>query len=190
MMLCIRLKILKTSSALALTIALCLVAAGQNLAPAGEDGIVVRNCSCYRERPGWDGPNVGKIMTTPIKNGGERVAVPAMGRIESLSDPVYWYIAKVENAGHRVARAVVWEYRVTEKATHNIIAHRFRSELKLKPGGRAELKEFSYEQPSPVVSANSGGKKYRETFEEAVVILRVEYSDGSAWEAKLSKENN
>ena len=179
---CVRTKTAKASSALALTLALCLTAAGQNPAPAVGHGILVRSHGWHRERPGWDRqvPDRG----VPVRGGAGSYGVSVEGGAVALPRPIYWYKARVGNEGRREARAVVWEYRVTEKATGRVTAHRFRSEVRLKPGARAELKASSYEQPSGVVSAESGGKGHREAFEEAVVIVRVEYADGGAWEVK------
>lgn len=179
---CVWTKIAKASPALALTLALCLVASGQNAAPAAGHGIEVRGHGWHRERPGWDRqlPDRG----VPVRGGAGSYGVSVEGGAVSVTRPVYWYRAKVENGGRREARAVVWEYRVTEKATGRVTARRFRSGLRLKPGARAELKAFSYEQPSDVVSAASGGKRHSEAFEDAVVVVRVEYSDGGVWEAK------
>ena len=179
---CVRANIAKLSPALALTLALCWVAAGQTSAPAAGHGLVVRGCSWHRERPGWD--RQVPAHGVPVRGASGSYSVSVEGGAITVGPPVYWYKAKVENEGRREARAVVWEYRVTEKATREVTTHRFRSELKLKPGAKAELKALGYEPPSGVVSAASGGKKYREAFEEAVVIMRVEYAEGGAWEAK------
>jgi hypothetical protein len=175
-------RIAKALTASALMLAVCVLAAGQDSTSGGGHGVVVRSYGWQRERPGWDRPAVDRGM--PLGDGSHSGGIPAVGGVEPLPEPGYRYKAKVENAGRRQVRAVVWEYRVTERATRRATAHRFRSALRLKPGASAELRAFAYVQPSGVVSADSAGKEYREAFEETVVILRVEYADGSAWEAK------
>lgn len=177
--------ILNVSLALAATFGLLAGAAGQKSPPAGGGGIAVRGYSWSREIPGLNSTTIERGVPGPAVDAHEGGGVPPLsGGLTTVPKAGYRYRVKVENVGRREARAVVWEYRVTEKATREVTAHRFRSELRLRPGARADLKEFSREQPSGVVSADSGGRKYREAFEEAVVILRVEYEDGGAWEPR------
>ena len=172
--------ILKKSSVLMLLLAFCVVTPGQNPVPSGGHGIVVLKHSLKSARPGWDHQRAFGVG--PADRSG-RTGPPVPLSAEAPTRLGYWYKARVENAGARQVRAIVWDYQVTEKATRRVTSHRFQT-LKLKPGASKELRVFSYAPPSSVVSADSGGKKRREAFEEAVVILRVEYADGSAWEMK------
>ncbi|MDQ3743975.1 MAG: hypothetical protein M3444_06320 [Acidobacteriota bacterium] len=173
--------ILKKSSVVVLLLAFCVVAPGQNPVPSGGHGIVVLKHSLKSARPGWDHQRAFGVG--PADRSG-RADPPVPLSAEAPPRLGYWYKARVENAGGRQVRAIVWDYQVVEKATQRVTSHRFRQTLKLKPGASKELRVFSYAPPSSVVSADSGGKKRREAFEEAVVIVRVEYADGSAWEMK------
>lgn len=173
--------ILKKSAALMLSLAFCVVTPGQNPVPSGGHGIVVRKYSWKSARPGWDHQRAFGVG--PADSSG-RADPPSPLSAEAPPRLGYWYKARVENAGTREVRAIVWDYQVIETATRRVTSHRFRQRLKLKPGASKELRVFSYATPSSVVSADSGGKKRREAFEESVVILRVEYADGSAWEMK------
>jgi hypothetical protein len=171
--------ILKKLHAPLLVLACCVAAHAQSPPTAGAHGLVVKKSSWRSYRPGWDRRR-GAAMGPPRDSTGKMNPPLVIG-----ADPVprlgYLYKAKVENAGRREARAVVWEYRFIEKGTRRVTAHRFRAVRSLRPGAKAELKGFSYAQPSEVVGAESAGRKHREAFDEEVVIVRVEYADGGVW---------
>ncbi len=169
--------ILKKSFAWALVFAFGLTAQAQNPSAVEGHGIVLLKQSWNSYRPGWDRRTVGGMG--PVRDSSGQINPPILSRGDPLSRIGYRYKVKVSNRGQREARAIVWEYRVIEKITRQTTAHRFRSRLKLNPGASAELKEFSYAQPSNTISTNSAGKNYKAAFDEEVVIVRVEYADGS-----------
>lgn len=95
----------------------------------------------------------------------------------------YQYKAKVSNAGSKTVAIIDWEYIFTEKRTHEISHHKFRSQAKIKPGKTKGLEGISLSPPSPVISIESMSKdkKSPSPFAEEVVINRVEYTDGTVW---------
>jgi hypothetical protein len=94
----------------------------------------------------------------------------------------YKYRAKVTNVGGKNIRAIVWEYQFTEVGSREVHSHRFRTVTRIGPGRSKELVAFSYAPPSRTINVASLGLKGSKPFEEQVLIDRVEYSDGSAWQ--------
>jgi hypothetical protein len=99
----------------------------------------------------------------------------------------YQYRATVKNAGAKTIKAVSWDYVIFDDERHEEIARQsFVSRKKIKPGETKELEEVSVSPPTHVVSAAGSGT--RSGFTERIVINRVEYTAGPAWERQASKQ--
>jgi hypothetical protein len=95
----------------------------------------------------------------------------------------YVHRAKVRNDGPKTVRAVVWEYVFADPETKEEVGrHRHRSAVRIRPGKIGELTGRSPSPPARVVRAAEGEKKERAVYSEQVVVRRVEYADGSAWQ--------
>jgi hypothetical protein len=96
----------------------------------------------------------------------------------------YTYSVKLRNKGAKAIRALVWEYVFADPETGNEVG-RFRHEgrVKIGPGKSGGLTFRTLSPPSGVVSAGRLGRGEGEQFAESVVILRVEYADGTVWSA-------
>jgi hypothetical protein len=97
----------------------------------------------------------------------------------------YTYQAKIMNASAKTVQTIFWEFQFTEKADRaNVSRRQFVCRSHVKPEKNASLEVFSRNGPSSVVSINTLKKNANESFEGVVVINRVEYEDGTAWQRK------
>ncbi len=97
----------------------------------------------------------------------------------------YRFIYKVEiqNSGTKAVRAVDWDYVFLDANTQDELGRRqFSSQEKIAPGKTKELKFFIATPPTQKVSVNSLDKNERANLNETVVIVRIEYADGSVWQ--------
>lgn len=95
------------------------------------------------------------------------------------------YVVKLKSASTKPIERIFWEYQFKETANPaNVTRRRFRCNVKVKPEQAKDLEIFSLGGPSEVISVKSLSKGSGNQFQEAVVIDRVEYADGSSWQLK------
>jgi hypothetical protein len=95
------------------------------------------------------------------------------------------YVVKFKSASAKAIERIFWEYQFRETANSaNVTRRRFLCNVKIKPAQARDLQIFSLGGPSDVVSVKSLAKGSGNQFQEAVVIDRVEYADGSVWQLK------
>jgi hypothetical protein len=95
------------------------------------------------------------------------------------------YVVKLRSASAKAIERIFWEYQFKETANPaNVTLRRFLCNVKMKPEQAKDLEIFSLGGPSDVVSVKSLAKESGNQFQEAVVIGRVEYADGSFWQLK------
>jgi hypothetical protein len=88
----------------------------------------------------------------------------------------------LQNNDTRSIKAIDWDYIFFDVLNENELGRRqFTSEEKIAPGKTKELKFFISTPPTKTISVNSLNKREREGLSEAVVIVRIEYADGSSW---------
>ncbi|HEY0004412.1 MAG TPA: hypothetical protein VGB17_06345 [Pyrinomonadaceae bacterium] len=95
----------------------------------------------------------------------------------------YIYRAKVKNTGTKQVKAVYWQYEIN--ASENPLdssVRQFFCTQSIKPDENKELKVLSPLSPTKVVNVAGAGKKPEKSSGEKVVINRIEYTDGSAWQ--------
>ncbi|HEY6045859.1 MAG TPA: hypothetical protein VIU65_04605 [Pyrinomonadaceae bacterium] len=114
----------------------------------------------------------------------ERAANKTPGPKISANDG-YTYQAKIQNSSTKTVQAVFWEFQFTEKAEPaNVTRRQFVCRARLKPEKSGSLEVFSRNGPSSIVSVSALQKNANEAFEGVVIINRVEYEDGTAWQRK------
>lgn len=97
----------------------------------------------------------------------------------------YEYRVKFRNSGGKAVEVLFWEYRFTETANPSNVARRqFLCGVGIKPGKDKEVISFSVSGPSNVVSAGSLATEAGPSYNEKVVVNRVEYADGTIWQRK------
>jgi hypothetical protein len=93
------------------------------------------------------------------------------------------YQTKIQNNSVKPVAVVFWEYQFREKGSPKILSRRqFVCLAKVKPAKTRDLEIFTLAAPSSVVSVKSLSKKSEPTFDETVIINRVEFDDGSIWQ--------
>lgn len=95
----------------------------------------------------------------------------------------FLYSVQVRNSSDKVIKAVDWDYVFFDVNNQDELGRRqFRSEERISPGKAKELKYFITTPPTQTVSIHSLDKNERANLGEVVVIVRVEYLDGSVWQ--------
>jgi hypothetical protein len=65
--------------------------------------------------------------------------------------------------------------------------HRFESQVNIRPGKSEKLIGRSAAPPAQVVNVSKSNKQSRDQFAESLSIRRIEYADGTAWQAPTNK---
>jgi hypothetical protein len=98
--------------------------------------------------------------------------------------PRYIFIYKVlvKNGGDKAIRSIDWDYVFLDAGTGNEInRQQFTSDQKIGSGKTGELKVIVNRSPTRTISADALNKNEREGLSEQVVVIRIEYADGSVW---------
>jgi hypothetical protein len=97
----------------------------------------------------------------------------------------FTYHARIQNNSTKAVKSVFWEYRFKENANPaNVARRQFVCTAKMKPEKTKDLEIFTLTAPTGVVSVGSLAKKSTKDFDESVIINRIEFEDGSAWQRK------
>lgn len=92
----------------------------------------------------------------------------------------FMYKVKVENKGEKKIKAISWEYVFLDPVNQSVISrHKFLSKVGINPGQRKEISALTVKRPMQVVSAETANLAPV----ERVVIMKVDYSDGTSWSA-------
>ena len=97
----------------------------------------------------------------------------------------FTYQAKIQNKSPKMWKLIFWEFQFKEKTNPaNVSRRQFVCLAKVKPEKTADLEIFTLSAPTGVVSVNTLKNKAGRDFDETVIVNRVEYEDGSAWQRK------
>jgi hypothetical protein len=95
----------------------------------------------------------------------------------------YTYQLKIQNVSPKVIRNVFWEYEFTQVGNTTNVTHRkFMCGGDIKPDRQKQIEIFSLVGPSEVVNVKTLDKGAADKFRAAVIINRVEYTDGTVWQ--------
>jgi len=98
-------------------------------------------------------------------------------------DTTYVYKIKAKNNGLKTIKALYWEYQFLYPDTQRVLGtHRAVSSKKLLPGKTTVFKAEMAEPPVAFVSNAEFDKEFQLKFTERLIILRVDYTDGSVWQ--------
>lgn len=100
--------------------------------------------------------------------------------------PRYAFIYKVsvKNIGAKTIKELDSDYIFFDSATGQEIGrHQFASTEIIGPGKSKELSFFIPSPPTKTISIYALDKKERVNLGEAVVLVRIEYADGSFWQS-------
>lgn len=97
----------------------------------------------------------------------------------------YRYKVSVRNGGEKAIKSIDWDYVFLDPLTQaEVERHQFTSDGKIGPGKEKEFSVFHLAPPTRTVSAQTGSRKDAPPFLERIVLVRVEYADGTAWPAR------
>ena len=93
------------------------------------------------------------------------------------------YKTSIRNDGTKTIKSIDWDYVFYEAGSRTEMGRRqFTSSEKIQPGKTKELKFFIKGPPTRTISVNALNKNERVNLGEEIVIVRVEYEDGSVWQ--------
>jgi hypothetical protein len=179
--------------------------------PAVSPEVSVLKFSWSKERVGWQGdPFSGPVENfdemrvrarnekriSDAKKGGNSAEVDKLSRDARSDDALiaeihkntparYKFVYKtlVQNSGAKPIKVIDWDYVFFDTQTQAEQGRRqFSSMTTIAPGKTKELKFFIASPPTRTISVNSLDKNERANLGEAVVIVRIEYGDGSVWQ--------
>lgn len=94
----------------------------------------------------------------------------------------FLYKVSVKNNDKKGIKLIDWDYIFFDKETGlELQRHQFTSEEKIASGKTKELKVFISNPPTQIISVNALNKNERVGLGERVLLVRIEYADGSVW---------
>ena len=187
-----------------------VVAEAQSVSSSFSDAsdVVVVKHSWSKERIGWEGDPFGGPVETfdDIRrrmadqrridrargsgNVGEANKVEREMRSEQVikarppAPPRYGFLYRVslKNLGEKTVKSVDWDYVFIDSTTQIVTGRlEFTSDAKVEPGKRKEISAMSRRPPAATVSIYQLDKNERKGLDGQVVIVRLEYTDGTVW---------
>jgi lipoprotein NlpI len=151
-------------------------------------------------------PPVATVTTTPVSQSGLRVLGDptakdqpgppplldplgtALPTNRSRSDTVvrgvhYKFSALIKNTGSKTITNVHWAYLLVPPEPEEAFAYVFTTKISIPPGKEKTLRDQLPTRVLPATQTKAPTPKNRGLFKERVVILRLDYSDGSTWKS-------
>jgi hypothetical protein len=95
----------------------------------------------------------------------------------------YLYKLTLRNDGVKTIKSIDWDYLFLDPITQQELArHQFTSDETIKPGKRKEVSVLYLIPPLRTIPVQTLNKKDRARISEQVVVMRIQYSDGSFWQ--------
>jgi len=182
-----------------------------NVAAQESVGAEVLKCSWSKERIGWEGdPFRGPIENfdevrartrnekriEDAKRGSsadiDRIRQEAKADAANIetqhksvpSRYVFVYKTTIKNVSNKTIKLIDWDYVFRDKGTDaELNRQQFTSEEKITPGKAKELTVVIRKPPTQTVSVTSLNTSERDSLKGEVVLVKIEYSDGSVWQA-------
>ncbi|HET6863415.1 MAG TPA: hypothetical protein VFH91_10210 [Pyrinomonadaceae bacterium] len=125
------------------------------------------------------GPEVDKIKTEAKADAAniatQHKTVPARY--------VFMYKLTVKNSSSKTIKSIDWDYVFLDRATGSELGRReFTSVEKVSPGKSKELTVVISKPPTQTVSLTALNSNERDAMLELVSLVRIEYTDGTAWQ--------
>ena len=93
------------------------------------------------------------------------------------------YKTTVKNLSSRTVKIIDWDYIFFDSSSEGEIGRQqFTSEEKIAPGKAKELRVVINKPPTQTVSITSLNTSERNTLKEKVVLVRIEFTDGTVWQ--------
>lgn len=101
----------------------------------------------------------------------------------------YKFTASIRNTGSKTIEAVEWAYVFYPKDRREPIAYVFATRANIPPGKDKNLTDQMLSMVNSQANSKLPTKDNRELFEERVVLLRLDYTDGSSWQTSGAVNN-
>ncbi len=179
------------------------------LAQAGGSDVVILKCSWQKERI-RPRPSLASLASrdeliqqsqreqqlAAAKNVGDRGKVAkletqisnhqkatAQASQTELPRDGYRYKLTLQNDSVKTIKSIDWDYLFLEPITQQELAHhQFTSDETIKPGKRKEVSVLYLIPPLKTISVQTLNKKDPARISEQVVVVHIQYSDGSFWQ--------
>jgi hypothetical protein len=99
---------------------------------------------------------------------------------------VFVYKTTVKNLSDKAIKSIDWDYVFFDRETETELGRReFTSEEKISPGKAKELTVTITKPPTQTISLTALNSGERKSLVERVVIMRIDYADGTVWQRPL-----
>ena len=96
---------------------------------------------------------------------------------------VFVYKATIKNDGDKIIKAIDWDYIFLDRGTENEVGRQqFTSEEKISPGKTKELVVTISKPPTKTISLTALNDNERGTLDGRVILVRIDYADGTSWQ--------
>lgn len=93
------------------------------------------------------------------------------------------YTVTLRNNGSKTIKSIDWDYLFIDPTNRaEVSRHQFTSDETIKPGKTKEVGVLYEVPPVKTISAKLSDGKKPLPYEEQVVLMRIQYSDGSHWQ--------
>jgi len=99
----------------------------------------------------------------------------------SLRGVDYKFVALIKNTGSKAITSVQWAYFFVPPNPHEGFAFVFTTKIRIPPGKDKNLRDQVPSAVIPATQSNAPASHNRALSKERVVILRLDYADGSSW---------
>jgi len=177
---------------------------------AQEPGVEVVKSSWSKERIGWErdpfsGPienfdetrtrqrNERRIEDAKRGNSSEidkirreanaDAANTAVKHKDTPSRYVFVYKTTIKNGSAKAIKSIDWDYIFLERGTESEIGRQqFTSDEKIGAGKTKELIITISKPPTRTISLTALNKNERESLDGRVIVVRIDYADGTSWQ--------
>lgn len=99
---------------------------------------------------------------------------------------VFVYKTTVKNLSDKAIKSIDWDYVFFDRETETELGRReFTSEEKISPRKAKELTVTITKPPTQTISLTALNTGERKSLVERVVIMRIDYTDGTVWQRPL-----
>lgn len=169
--------------------------------PEGPPAVQIVKYSWSKERIAWEKDPFGATIesfqearsrvsterrsVSVLVERSERVEKAAKSRPPPPPRYAFNYKLSVHNAGPKAIKEIDWDYVFRDAATGEELGRRqFTSVEKIGPGKRKDLSVLLSAPPTQRISLNTLGKREHDGLVEQVIVVRILYDDGTAWQAR------
>lgn len=99
---------------------------------------------------------------------------------------VFIYKTTVKNVSDKPIKSIDWDYVFLDRTNETELGRReFTSEEKISPGKSKELTVTITKPPTQTISVTALNTGERKTLTEHVIIVRIDYADGTSWQRPM-----